>query len=136
MNYIREISDLYQGNIMLHSPYAGDWGEDFPKEIRSILQVSNGIEETVLHPKTGEQIPVMWILYPYEEIERESAFYQREYGLEGLIFADDGAGNPYVLKPDGTITCYCAMDNEEIKTADSLADFYAVPASGRPGSCL
>ena len=124
MDYISKISNLYKGNILLHSPYEGNWGADIPQAIRSILQVSNGIEETMLNPKTGEQMPIMWILYSYDEMMIESSFYQENYGIEGFVFADNGAGEPYVLKPDGTITCYNAIDDEEIQVADSLSDFY------------
>ena len=69
-------------------------------------------------------MPIMWILYSYDEMMIESSFYQENYGIEGFVFADNGAGEPYVLKPDGTITCYNAIDDEEIQVADSLSDFY------------
>lgn len=56
---------------MLHAPYKGDFEVNIPGEICSILQVSNGIEETMLNPKTGERMPITWILYSYEEIIKD-----------------------------------------------------------------
>lgn len=124
MDYISRISHSYKGNILLHPPYKGERAENIPEEIYSLLQVSNGITETMQHPKTGEQIAITWILYPYERIVEETDFYKNEYGIEGVIFTGDGAGSSIVLKPDGKVTCYDVLDDEETQIADSLADFY------------
>lgn len=124
MDYIRTISHMYNGNILLHSPCKEDCKTDFPEELCSILKISNGIDETMLEPNTGERISITCVLYSYEQIVRESELYQKEYGIEGFIFTDDGAGNSYVLKSDGTVTCYNVLDDEEVQIAGSLYDFY------------
>ena len=124
MDYIRKISDMYQGNISLYPPYKEKRPENIPEELYNILQVSNGIEETMIEPKTGQKIPIAWIVYPYERMMEETDFYKKEYNIEGMVFADDGTGNPYVLKSDGRVAHYDVIDGEETKEADSLAEFY------------
>ena len=124
MDYINRIFDMYDGNISLQPSYKGSCSENVPDELYSILQVSNGILETMSSPKTGEKIPITWILFSYEKIIEETSFFKSEYGVEGIVFADDGAGNPYVLKSDGKIMCYNVIDNEETQIACSLCDFY------------
>lgn len=124
MDYIRKISDMYQGNILLYPPYKEKRPENIPEELYDILQVSNGIKETMIEPKTGQEIPIAWIVYPYERMMEETDFYKNEYNIEGIVFTDDGAGNPYVLKSDGEVAYYNIIDAEETKEADSLAEFY------------
>lgn len=124
MDYVRKISALYRENILLHAPYQGDGMENIPGDLETILRVSNGIQETMPNPKTGEKMPITWILYPYDQILEESHFYKMEYGIEGVVFTSDGAGNPYLQKPDGKIVCFHVIDNEETEIADSLSDFY------------
>lgn len=121
---IKSISNMYNGNILLHKPYEGGDYLHIPQEIYSVLQISNGIEETMLEQKTNKRIPITWILYSYEQIIEESSFYKNEYGIDGVVFTDDGAGNPYILKSDGEIMCFNAIDNEESPVAKSLSDFY------------
>ena len=124
MDYIRKISDMYQGNILLYSPYKENCPENIPETLYEILQVSNGIEETMIEPKTGQEISIAWIVYPYERMMEETDFYKNEYNIEGIVFADDGAGNPYVLKSDGEVAYYNVIDDEETKEADSLEEFF------------
>ena len=124
MDYIRKISDMFQGNISLNPPYKENRPENIPEELYDILQVSNGIEETMIEPKTGQEITIAWIVYPYERMMEETDFYKNEYNIEGTVFADDGAGNPYILKSDGGVAYYNVIDDKEAKEADSLAEFY------------
>lgn len=124
MDYIRKISKMYHGNILLQPPYQGEDFIDIPKEITSILHVSDGICEMMANPKTGEIMPIGWIVYPYEMIRSDTAFYRAEYKIDGIIFSDDGAGNPFILKPDGAVVCFNAIDGEEVKAANSLSAFW------------
>lgn len=124
MDYIRKISKMYHGNILLQPPYQGEDFIDMPKEITSILHVSDGICEMMANPKTGEIMPIGWIVYPYEMIRSDTAFYRAEYKIDGIIFSDDGAGNPFILKPDGAVVCFNAIDGEEVKAANSLSAFW------------
>ena len=66
MDYISKISEMYHGNILLQPPYQGEDFIDIPEEITSILCVSDGICEMMANPKTGEIMPIGWIVYPYE----------------------------------------------------------------------
>ena len=125
MDHIDRITALYQGSILLHPSYEGEWPMDIPKELQSILRVSNGIEETMLHPKTGEQISIGWVVYPYDMMMEENSFYKEEYGLDGFVFADNGAGEPYLLKADGTVACYDPICGEESRAAASLSEFFS-----------
>ena len=63
MDIIKKIRKLYQGNILLHPPYLGENTEEIPEELLSILRISNGISETIVHPKSGEKIVIEWIIY-------------------------------------------------------------------------
>lgn len=56
MDYIREISEMYHGNISLQPPCQTEIASDVPAEITSILHVSDGICETMADPETGEVI--------------------------------------------------------------------------------
>lgn len=123
MNFIDKISRLNDGNILPEAPYTGEQA-DIPEELFDIMRTANGIRETMPDPETGETMPIAWILYPYEEIVKASEFFRDEYGIEGTVFADDGAGNPYILKSDGSVTLFDAVDGEESTAADSLADFF------------
>lgn len=95
MNIINLINEKYKGNISLQEHL--NCVDNFPKELMAILGHSNGIMETMIHPKTGEMMEIGWIIYPYDEIKKWSSYYQNEYGLSGVVFSDDGAGNPFYL---------------------------------------
>ena len=124
MDFIQAIDNRYEGSILLNPPYEGERLEGISEEIHAILCISNGIMETMLHPETGERLSIGWIIYPYEMIREESSFYHEEYGIEGVVFASDGAGDPYILKPDGRVIRLDPTCGEEIGEASSLREFY------------
>ena len=94
-----------------------------PEKLRNILQQSNGIQETMAHPKTGEKMVIGWILYSHEEMVKATNYYKDEYGLHGTVFSDDGAGNPYYLFED-KIYEFDPIDNESTLLANSIEEFY------------
>ncbi len=49
---IDDIRALYNGMIKLQDPVVCD-DCDLPEELKSLLKQSNGIQETMIHPKTG-----------------------------------------------------------------------------------
>lgn len=61
-------------NIQHLPPYQGENTDHIPDTLFCMLQISNGMIETMTHPGTGEVIPVMWVLYSYERIIIESGF--------------------------------------------------------------
>ena len=126
MDFIQAIDNRYEGSILLNPPYEGERLEGIPEEIHAILCISNGIMETMLHPETGESLSIGWIIYPYEMIREESSFYREEYGVEGVVFTSDGAGDPYILKPDGRVMRLDPTCGEETGEAGSLREFYKV----------
>ena len=118
---IELIEAFYNDNIELQEPNLSDM--QIPKELHDILTKSDGIMETMIVPKTGEKVSIGWIIYPYERILEETAFFNDEYGIEGTVFSDDGAGNPYYIL-DNKIYQFNPIDNESELKADSLEDFY------------
>ncbi len=94
-----------------------------PDKLRAILHQTNGIQETMFHPKTGEKIVTGWILYSYEEMVRSTNNYKNEYGLQETVFSDDGAGNPYYLL-EGKVYEFDPIDNESTFLANSIEEFY------------
>lgn len=133
---LQRLRRLYDGNIRLCPPYTGAAEANFPPELLAVLQVSNGVEEVMAHPRTGEVLPIGWVLYPYRQILEETSFLAQERGPEGWVFSTNGAGDPYLLKADGTVTCYDATDGSECPVADSLERFYTLPEEGPRCSTL
>jgi hypothetical protein len=122
MNIIELIDRKYDGNIRLQEPF-DCYDDSLPEVLIDILRQSNGINETMIHPKTDEIMEIGWIIYPYDEIRKWSSYYHEEYGLSGVVFSDDGAGNPFYLS-DGKVYEFDPIDNESELIADSLADFF------------
>lgn len=116
------IADFYDGMIKLQEP-ADCNNYDLPEELKKLLIQTNGIQEIMIHPQTGEEIVIGWIVYSLDEINRETQFYREEYGINGVVFSGDGAGNPYYIS-DGKIFEFDPIDNESILKADSLEEFY------------
>lgn len=54
MDFVRAIDSMYEGNIAVNPPYKGEKPEDIPEEFFAVLQISDGIEETMIHPKNFE----------------------------------------------------------------------------------
>ena len=119
---IDAIKDFYDGMIKLQEPVDCD-SYDLPKELKALLSQTNGIQETMIHPKTGEEMVIGWVVYSLDEIKKETQFYRKEYGINGVVFSSDGAGNPYYIL-DGKIYEFDPIDNESILKADSLEEFY------------
>ena len=119
---IDRIREFYDGNIELKDP---NTSEELlvPDILKSILTRADGILETMQHPKTGEKMTIGWIIYSYDMILKQSAFYKEEYGVDGTVFSDDGAGNPYYILND-KIYQFNPIDNENELKAGSLEEFY------------
>ena len=95
-----------------------------PDELVDILRISNGIDETMVNPHTGEIEVIDRIIYSFAEMKGQTNCYRSEYGGEGFVFAGDGAGGFFVLKPDGRIFLYEYHDLNEEPYAESLAAFF------------
>ncbi len=109
MDYINRISHQYSRKILLHVHYKGKKGEN----IRNYVFIQHRKVETG------------WIIYSHEMILEWTDFYTANYDIKGIVFSDDGADCVYCIKPDGTITCFSSMDNEEIQIADTLWNFFS-----------
>ena len=123
--YIKLIKEMYNNNILLHNPLQTD-DLSMPAELLEVLQVSDGIEEVITVRDKKESIG--WILYSYDMIKNNTEFYAREYGIEGHVFSDDGAGNVFIIKEDGSIYLFNAIDGEEEYFAESLVKFWDINA--------
>lgn len=121
---IELICDKYEGNIQLHKPFdCKDIGIALDESLKNMLAKSNGIEETMLNPKTNEVITIGWIVYSYDEMCKETLYYKENYGLDGIVFSDDGAGNPYYLL-DGKVYQFNEIDEDSEFVANSLEEFF------------
>ena len=70
----------YNGQIKLNNPIVCK-DNSIPESLREILLKTNGIQETMIHPKTGEPMVIGWIVYSYDEMIRATNYYRNEYGL-------------------------------------------------------
>ncbi len=121
--YICLINEMYNNNIRLHTPLK-NIDSDMPTALLEILSLSDGIEEVITVGDRKESIG--WILYSYEMIKNNTEYYTAEYGINGYIFSDDGAGNVFVMKDDESIYLFNAIDGEEEYFAESLAKFWDI----------
>ncbi|MDE5556683.1 MAG: hypothetical protein K2J32_03145 [Ruminococcus sp.] len=64
------------------------------------------------------------IIYSLDEIKSQTNCYSNEYGSDGVVFAGNGAGGFFILKPNGKIYIYEYFDLCEEYYADSLSDYF------------
>ena len=57
------------------------------------------------------------------KICKETSYYKENYGLDGIVFSDDGAGNPYYLF-QGKVYQFDEIGEESEFVADSLEEFF------------
>ena len=112
----------YNGQIKLNNPIVCK-DNSIPESLREILLETNGIQETMIHPKTGEPMEIGWIIYSYDEMINATNYYRNEYGLSGTVFSDDGAGNPYYILDD-MVYEYDPIDNESNLMAETIIEFF------------
>ena len=119
---IELIRARYKDNMVLQEANNSEM-TGIPDVLKSILAESDGIKDSMIIPKTGERISVGWIIFPYDMILRQTTYYRNEYGIEGIVFSDDGAGNPYYIHEDKVFQ-FDPIDNESELKADSLEEFF------------
>lgn len=128
MDIIDLIKVKYGENYRLRSPLTKSQYQkaqkQLPKELCDILKVSNGIEEVMVNPNTNKKIVINHIIYTLSEIKTYTDCYSYENDIEGFVFADNGIGDVYVLKPDGSIILYEESYHSETHEADSLWNFF------------
>ena len=94
-----------------------------PKELLDILKVSNGIDEIEIINGKAEAIKP--IIYSLAQIKEQTNAFLSECGNDGFVFAENGTGDFYVLKSDGSIYVYKYFDLKEELYAESLADYFS-----------
>ena len=109
MSIIKLIQQKYGDSCQLCSPLDkkqyNKAREMLPVELLEILEVSNGIEKLVIFPDVNDGKPFVMdnIVYSFDEIKSETESFFDLHGDEGTVFAGNGAGGFFVLKPDGTV---------------------------------
>ena len=122
LEIISLIEKTYGSNIKFQEP-ADCSDQDLPGCLKELLLISDGILETMPHPKTGEIMGIGWIVYSYKEICTETKYYKEEYDLPGTVFSGDGAGNPYYIY-DGKVYEFDPIDNESTLKTESFVNFF------------
>lgn len=74
----------YNGQIKLNNPIVCK-DNSIPESLREILLKTNGIQETMIHPKTGEPMEIGWIVYSYDEIGKRVRTKKEITGEDGKI---------------------------------------------------
>ncbi len=128
MDIINLIQQKYGASCQLRSPLNKrqyNKAKTFlPRELLEILKVSNGINEIMTNPDTMKIEVIDRIIYSLDEIKSQTNCYSNEYGSDGVVFAGNGAGGFFILKPNGKIYIYEYFDLCEEYYADSLSDYF------------
>lgn len=128
MDIINLIKQKYGNSCQLRSPLNkrqyNTAKKLIPAELLEILKVSNGINEIMINPNTKKTEVIGEIIYSLAEIKSQTDCYSGEYGGKGFVFAGNGAGGFFILKPDGKIHIYEYFDLNEEYYADSLYDYF------------
>ncbi len=128
LDIIKLIQQIYGDSCQLRSPLNKRQYEKarkmLPVELLEILKISNGINETMPNPNTGNNMVIDRIIYSLAEIESQTNCYLGEYGNKGVVFAGNGAGGFFILKPNGKIFLYEYFDLDEEYYADNLTDYF------------
>ncbi len=105
LDIIKLIQQIYGDSCQLRSPLNKRQYEKarkiLPVELLEILKISNGINETMPNPNTGNNMVIDRIIYSLAEIESQTNCYLEEYGNEGVIFAGNGGEGFFILKSFG-----------------------------------
>jgi hypothetical protein len=96
-----------------------------PNDLLEILKVSNGILELMTHPKANDGKPFVIgsILYPFDEIVSQTKVFNELYTVEGIVFAGNGAGGYFVIRPDGNIYLYEYVGEEGEYYAEDIIGY-------------
>ena len=128
MDIIALIKRNYRENYQLCKPLPENKYEKassfLPAELYNVLKISNGIDETMVISDTGKKIIIGRIIYSFDEIIKETSWYLSENDSEGIVFAGNGAGGCFILKPNGKVFINEFFDEGEEYYADSLSDFF------------
>lgn len=128
MNIIRLIQEKYGTACQLRSPLNKRQFHKakkiLPPELLEILTVSNGIHKIGTNPDTGKSEIIGQIVESFAQIRSYTDCYLSEYGSEGVVFAEDGMGGFFVLKPDGKIYFYEYYKLCETYYAESLWEYF------------
>ncbi len=128
MELVNLIQQKYGESCQLRSPLTKkqcDKAKKFlPDELFEVLKISNGIDEVMINPNTNKVEVIDRIIYSLAEMKTETNCYLGEYGSEEVVFAGNGAGGFFVLKPDGRVFLYEYYDLGEEFYADSLWEYF------------
>ncbi len=128
MKMVNLIQQKYGESCQMRSPLTKkqcDKAHKFlPDDLFEVLKISNGINEVMINPNTNKVEVMGRIIYSLAEMKTQTDCYLGEYGSEGVVFAGNGAGGFFVLKPDGRVFLYKYYDLGEEFFADSLWEYF------------
>ena len=98
-----------------------------PIDLFEILTISNGIKELMTHPyaNNGTLFVIDSIIYSFDEILSETETFSELFSIEGIVFAGNGAGGFYIIKPDETIYLYEFVGEEGEYCAENLKEYFS-----------
>lgn len=130
LNILNQILENYGDSCQLCSPLSkkqySTAKKFIPTELLEILKISNGINEVMINPNNNKIEVIGRIIYSLSEMKSQTASYLSEYGGFGVVFADNGAGGFFILKPDRKIYIYEYYDLGEEYYADSLYNYFGI----------
>lgn len=96
-----------------------------PATLFEILKISNGILEMMSLPNVddGKPFVIDFIIKSFEDMCSETKDLSELYGIDGLVFAGNGAGGYYIMNPDGRIYLYEPIDEDLELYANDIMEF-------------
>ena len=126
LDLIELIKEKYGDTCKMHSPLTktqyNKAKKYLPKELSDILKVSNGID--YIEIISGKTEVIKPIIYSLAHIKEQTNAFLSECGNDGFVFSENGTGDFYVLKSNGTIYVYKYFDLKEEFYAKSVSDYF------------
>ena len=96
-----------------------------PATLFEILKISNGILEMMSLPNVddGKSFEIGFIIDTFEDMCSETKDLSDLYGIEGLVFAGNGAGSYYIINPDEKIYLYEPIGEDWELYANDIREF-------------
>lgn len=127
MDTIKLIQQIYGERCRLNAPLdktlLAEADTILPNELFEILKVSDGIDESMEHPKTGKPMLIGKIIYPFSEIKSQTKVYADTFGGDGTVFSSNGAGGYFIIKENGKVYLREYPDEDEELYADDIRGY-------------
>ncbi len=96
-----------------------------PAVLFEVLKISNGVLEMMSLPNVddGKPFAVGFIIDNFEGMCLGSKEFNELFGMEGLVFAENGAGGYFIIQPDGKIFLYECVGEEGECYAENIMEY-------------